>query len=151
MSAYLRIIKRGLGLFVIVLISRMPCQGDTRVLLEPIFRGVVFPDVSPRDALGAAISGIGDFNGDGIDDIAMSAAPLLPIIGGLSTVYIVFGRSNFPSSFDLTSLPGVIKIESIGSSHFGADLFPAGDLDGDKLADIYIHQADARDRRLYLL
>jgi hypothetical protein len=66
-----------------------PAPGDTQVLGDHLVRGVVLPEVTPNDALGASVAGIGDFNGDGIDDFAIGAAPL----AGPSAVYLVFGTS----------------------------------------------------------
>jgi hypothetical protein len=40
-------------------------RADTQILKEPLLRGVVIPEVTSDDALGADVSGIDDFDGDG--------------------------------------------------------------------------------------
>jgi hypothetical protein len=125
---------------------------DTQVLEEPLVRGVVIPEVTPHDSLGADVGGIGDFDGDGIGDFAISATPFHGIPRS-SSVYLVLGRVDYPDRFDLSSDPRTIHIVT-DERGFGFEVLGAGDLDGDGRSDVYIHQANTSggiEPRIYLL
>ena len=121
-----------------VFLSSLSVCADTQLLTDAPPRGVVFPEVTPEDSLGTAAIGIGDFNGDSVDDVAIGA-PISTFGGGTSAAYIVLGRSQFPQTFDLSSSGGIIKFAT-ETLTFGTDIVPTGDIDGDGLSDIYIHQ-----------
>jgi hypothetical protein len=128
-------------------------MADTQVLQAPLPRGVFFPEVVSTETLGQSLAGLGDFNGDGLGDLAFGAAPAfffdLP-----SSAYLVWGRRDFPKTFDLAFDQGVVRI-STAAPTFGTDVYAAGDVDGDGLADAYIFQlfegSVEEDPRLYLL
>jgi len=62
--------------------------------------GFIMNGVNPIDYSGTSVSGAGDVNGDGIDDLIVGAP-----FAGLS--YVVFGsRTDFGVSFELSSLNG---------------------------------------------
>jgi len=70
--------------------------------------GFLLGAIDTFDAVERAVSGAGDVNGDGIDDLIMSAYGGDPN-GNASAgeTYVIFGRTNpFPSSFDLSALDG---------------------------------------------
>lgn len=96
---------------------------------------------APGDALGVSVAAGFDFDGDGIDDLAVGAFradPLGRTDAGL--VAIVLGRSTLPSAIDLaTPPPGVVLLfgrEAGGG--FGTRLASAGDVDGDGRGDLLI-------------
>ena len=99
-----------------------------------------------RDKSGNSISGAGDLNGDGFDDLVIGAASALPVTDqGRS--YVVYGHAGpFPSEFPLALLDGrngykvdgVERLDRAGSTVAGS-----GDLNGDGLADVVIGAADA--------
>ncbi|PUB17069.1 beta strand repeat-containing protein [Yoonia sediminilitoris] len=81
------------------------------------------------DGGGTAVLGGFDFNGDGIDDVAVSAPNAN---GGDGAVYVIYGREDLLDAdltlADLNGTNGVI-INGISGSNFGASL-TAADLDG---------------------
>ena len=97
-----------------------------------------------RDLSGFAVSGAGDFNGDGIADFlvgapnATSSDPLAT--GGMA--FLVFGKAGgFDAVIQLADLDGndgkILIAEAIGESA-GFSLAAAGDVNGDGLDDIII-------------
>ncbi|EDX78238.1 FG-GAP repeat domain protein [Coleofasciculus chthonoplastes PCC 7420] len=97
--------------------------------------GFVINGIDVDDLLGYSVSGAGDINGDGIDDL---------IIGtGNTEVYIVFGQSEgFNATFDLSQLDGSNGFVINASS--GRLVSVAGDINGDGIDDIIISAPYAR-------
>jgi len=99
--------------------------------------------IDPWDASGASVSGVGDVNGDGIDDFLIGAPTSDP--GGASAAgesYLVFGSdTGFSASLDLSSLDGSTgyRIDGIDPDDFGGtSVSGAGDVNGDGIDDILI-------------
>jgi hypothetical protein len=106
-------------------------------------------DPSTRDALGFAVEGVGDVNGDGLDDVLVAShargllGPLADPTGTpFGAVYVVFGKTD---SDDVDS----VTLESNRERGFvirgtaeyllvGYDAAGAGDVNGDGLADIVV-------------
>jgi FG-GAP repeat protein len=83
-----------------------------------------------RDGFGGAVSGAGDVNGDGVDDLLVGA--LMADFNGISeagSVYLFSGA-------DLSRL--YQWGGSAASNAFGGSLTSAGDLDGDGKADVIV-------------
>lgn len=83
-------------------------------------------------------AGLGDLDGDGAEDLAVSYFPFLP--SGKGAVQILFLNSNGTVKAQQTIAPGVGGfVGPVGSSdRFGAGLGNMGDLDGDGVTDIAV-------------
>ncbi len=82
--------------------------------------------------LGRSVSGAGDVNGDGFDDLIVS-------IDGAGTNAIVFGAAEgFPSALEVSAVDGARGIELLGT---GYAVSGAGDLNGDGLDDVVVGDA----------
>ncbi|NRB01089.1 MAG: FG-GAP repeat protein, partial [Rhodobacteraceae bacterium] len=92
------------------------------------------------DGLGTSVTGLADINGDGTNDVAVSA----PGAGDTGAVYVIFGEdgaTDLLNDFDLSMLDGTNGFIVTGGSdldQFGADVSDAGDLNGDGTADLVI-------------
>lgn len=98
---------------------------------------------------GSDVSGVGDFNGDGLGDAAISAPNVFSTAGSgtySGAGYMVFGKST-GSAFFLSSLiatEGTIGQALSGfqeDERLGASLDSAGDVNGDGLSDMAIGSA----------
>jgi len=105
--------------------------------------GFVLRGLGSMDRTGQSVSGTGDVNGDGIDDIIVAAPFADP--GGLSgagTSYVIFGSAGgFPQDFNLATLDGNngFAIHGAGvSDQSGFDVSAAGDVNGDGFDDVII-------------
>jgi len=101
--------------------------------------GFAINGINPNDGSGLSVSGAGDVNGDGIDDILIGA-PGNNANTGQS--YVVFGsREPFPAEFNLINLNGTNGFAINGIYPFdscGHSVSGAGDVNGDGIADILI-------------
>lgn len=109
--------------------------------------GMVLSGINRRDYSGTFVAGIGDVNGDGIDDVG-TTAPCVRYAGHdcRGEAYVIFGRStDLPPELALSSLlpandgdgsAGFVLANSEGYSGF--NIAPAGDFNGDGIADLII-------------
>ncbi|BAZ49198.1 putative outer membrane adhesin [Nostoc sp. NIES-4103] len=106
--------------------------------------GFVINGINAGDRLGSSVSGAGDINGDGIDDLiigAPSADPNGKENAGQS--YVVFGKnSGFSTSLDLSSLDGSngFVLNGVDAYYDSSGIFvsSAGDVNGDGIDDLII-------------
>ena len=96
------------------------------------------------DGLGGAVSGAGDVNGDGFDDVIIGASRANTFSGAS---YVVLGKpSGFPPALDVSTLNGPngfrITGTRIGESS-GSSISGAGDVNDDGFADMLIGTADS--------
>ncbi|UYV13921.1 MAG: integrin alpha [Phycisphaera sp.] len=91
---------------------------------------------------GTSVSGAGDINGDGVDDVLVGAIPP----GSPGSCSIIFGRKTsdagpFPEAISLTNLDGTNGFRfsrTDGSDYVGASVAAAGDVNGDGQEDIIV-------------
>ncbi len=108
--------------------------------------GFVLKGFSFNDLAGYAVSAVGDLNGDGIDDFAVTSPPGdVGSVFNAGETYVVYGRdTGFPPTIELSQLEG-----GDGTTGFvikGTDLFDlsgtvvsaAGDVNGDGRDDLLI-------------
>lgn len=100
------------------------------------------------DHSGSVVSGAGDVNGDGFDDILIGA-PQAGSKGNASTLagesYVVFGKPNWSNTPSLvlntTVLDGTVGVTLFGvdpDDQSGSSVSGAGDVNGDGFADLII-------------
>lgn len=111
--------------------------------------GFIINGLNPQDQLGYRVSGAGDINQDGFDDVIIAAPPnayVYPPVTGdqAGKVYVIFGSEKFnPSNpnFDLNSLNGNNGFVINGSradDYLGVGLNRGGDFNGDGIDDLII-------------
>jgi hypothetical protein len=94
--------------------------------------GVAFHGAA-GERLGAPVGGLGDINGDGLDDFAVAG------YGAYSGLYVIFGAaSGWGATFDLSSLDGTNGFVVDGTQFVAQRAVAGGDVNGDGLSDIVI-------------
>lgn len=113
----------------------LPTTLDLHLL--PNSLGTVLLNDNSNDLSGTAVSNAGDIDGDGFDDVLISA----PGNAGLrGAVYIIFGGTALPSSLDLQNL-GIFGMTIRGvdtGDYAGSSISAAGDVNGDGFDDLLI-------------
>jgi hypothetical protein len=92
-------------------------------LTSPPGAGVLF---------GYSVAGVGDFNGDGIADLAVGAPGNGPFPGPLGSAHVYFGGAT------LSAMPGLTLTGTNPGDYFGAAVVGARDVDGDGFDDIAV-------------
>ena len=104
--------------------------------------GVAIEGVSADDQLGISVSGAGDVNGDGLDDLVVGVYQDSTNGANAGAAYVVFGTSGFGSGvFDPASLNGSNGFAVYGQSaddNAGRSVASAGDFNGDGYDDVLI-------------
>jgi hypothetical protein len=90
---------------------------------------------------GWAVSGAGDFNGDGINDLLIGATNPSDNENGIDgESYVIFGKRGFSSTIDLSNigLNDGLKIISDDPNNLGYSVSDAGDINKDGIDDLII-------------
>jgi len=124
--------------------------GSTQGLPHPFdlgdvngLNGLILEGGSVAELAGASVSGLGDINGDGIDDLAIGA-PIADPDGreDAGLAYVVFGsESPLPSPLDLSNLNGSNGFAMSGRAagdRFGGSVSNGGDVNGDGINDLIV-------------
>lgn len=110
--------------------------------------GFAINGISNGDYAGTEVAGVGDVNGDGLDDVLTSA----PNVGAGGTnrgqAYVVFGsKSAFAATLSLSTLNGIngFTLNGVADGDRLFDVARAGDVNGDGMDDLLLsaNQADA--------
>lgn len=120
-----------------VIYGRAGGNADINILSINYRQGFLIFAEEVNDALGHAACGIGDVNGDGINDFAVSA----PFSSGRGAVYVIYGKSGYRDSVNLVAFgadEGYVISGSLLNSRTGYRVASVGDVNGDYIRDVIV-------------
>lgn len=135
-------VNNGAGQSYIVFGSNEPWVAVIDVSSLNGINGFAINGIKTNDRSGDSVSGAGDVNGDGLDDILIGTNADGGANGYISQSYVIFGnKQGWPSFINLADLNGNngFNITGINSKDYIGDVVSgAGDVNGDGIADILI-------------
>jgi glycosylphosphatidylinositol phospholipase D len=90
------------------------------------------------DRLGLSVAGLGDTDGDGYDDVAVSADYSDPGVANAGRVYIVRGGTTHASSGVISSIADAILSGESADDYFGRTVQGIGDMNRDGFMDLAV-------------
>jgi hypothetical protein len=116
--------------------------------------GVVLNDAQ-EGFVGLSMSGAGDVNDDGIDDLIIGSETFALFPNAEGAAYVLFGRAGpFPATFNLRSLvlgdgtEGVVLAGGRPEGAAGRSVGRAGDVNGDGVDDVIVSEPHMNDGQL---
>jgi len=119
------------GVVYLLLGAGLPLDGTDLPLSSA---DVVLSGIAAGDLAGTSVAGVGDTDGDGLDDLLVGAPgeSTIGVDGGAA--YLLLG---LPASGDLTGAAATLATASAGA-HAGCSVASAGDVDGDGAPDLLV-------------
>jgi hypothetical protein len=111
--------------------------------------GTIFNGVALNDQAGFKVADLGDVNGDGYDDFAITSVTASPNGSSSGETYVLFGKSSdFGPSFELSTLAGGdgtdgFVLRGVSAGDLSGRSIAAGDLNGDGFSDLIISASRA--------
>lgn len=102
-------------------------------------QGLTIQGAEPKERLGVSVSGLGDFNNDGISDVVVGTlSHRVNGNGSHGKFYVLFGSAKPPATIDLASIKEEqgFCAKDVGARSFGYDVSTFGDFNHDGLTDI---------------
>ena len=110
------------------------------MLAGTIGQSVTLYGVNEYDMFGSTVSAAGDVDGDGIDDVLVSATAFRVDGDPVGRSFLIYGRESWPANMSVSSLPlseGRAIVDDAGGS-FGDSLSSLGDVNNDGYADFAV-------------
>ena len=114
---------------------------DTLSNLADGIRGFSAGGETLYDFAGVSVSGAGDVNGDGLDDILVGAIGDDDTASGAGAAYLIFGTNSPTAAINLISVGGASGFKvtgEVGGDQAGSTVSSAGDVNGDGIDDFIV-------------
>ena len=105
--------------------------------------GVTIAGPQAESVAGQSVSGAGDFDGDGFDDLIIGVPGPIGVVG---SSYVVFGAANLPASINLAEESQAVRIRSSQPRPLlptGRVVGGAGDWNGDGFDDVLTNDSSS--------